>query len=343
MRKFLVLYFFFFLSAPAFAVDTKVIDETAITAVAGEDVIYCVDDPSVTPLDRKCTFTQVQTFVLTGNAATATALAANGANCSAGNYPLGVDASGAVESCTEATPADSVGTVALNDGADTPLATEYVRVATGALEFEYRTTAQVLADITAQGTLVNEAGLYTALSDVTNFLQTGDALAGADITDGTVDTAELATDSVNLTKLDDGSDTPVVGEVLFVASGATAVEYKFISESFCLAISDETTAITTGTAKLTMRMPYAFTLTDVRASINTVSSSGLPTFDINESGITILSTKLTIDASEKTSTTATTAVVISDTALADDAEMTFDIDTAGTGTKGAKICLIGHQ
>lgn len=35
-----------------------------------------------------------------GNAVTATALAANGANCSAGNYPLGVDASGAVEDCT---------------------------------------------------------------------------------------------------------------------------------------------------------------------------------------------------------------------------------------------------
>lgn len=37
-----------------------------------------------------------------GNAGTATALAANGANCTAGNYPLGVDASGAVETCTAA-------------------------------------------------------------------------------------------------------------------------------------------------------------------------------------------------------------------------------------------------
>ena len=37
-----------------------------------------------------------------GNASTATALAANGANCPAGQYPLGVDASGAVESCTTA-------------------------------------------------------------------------------------------------------------------------------------------------------------------------------------------------------------------------------------------------
>jgi len=43
---------------------------------------------------------------LSGNASTATALAANGANCSAGQYPLGVDASGAAESCT----ADDTGT-----------------------------------------------------------------------------------------------------------------------------------------------------------------------------------------------------------------------------------------
>ena len=35
-----------------------------------------------------------------GNVATATALAANGANCSVGQFPLGVNASGAVESCT---------------------------------------------------------------------------------------------------------------------------------------------------------------------------------------------------------------------------------------------------
>lgn len=37
-----------------------------------------------------------------GLAGTATALAADGANCSAGNYPLGVDASGAVQNCTAA-------------------------------------------------------------------------------------------------------------------------------------------------------------------------------------------------------------------------------------------------
>jgi len=116
-----------------------------------------------------------------------------------------------------------------------------------------------------------------------------------------------------------------------------------ITESLIIAIGDETTAITTGTAKITFRMPYAFTLSAVRASLTTVSSSGIPTFDINEAGTTILSTKLTIDASEKTSTTAVTAAVISDTALADDAEITIDVDVAGTGAAGAKIYLIGTQ
>jgi hypothetical protein len=39
---------------------------------------------------------------LNGNSSTATQLAANPTNCSAGNYPLGIDASGNVESCTSA-------------------------------------------------------------------------------------------------------------------------------------------------------------------------------------------------------------------------------------------------
>jgi hypothetical protein len=43
---------------------------------------------------------EVPTTSISGNAATATALAVNGANCSAGSFPLGVDASGASESCT---------------------------------------------------------------------------------------------------------------------------------------------------------------------------------------------------------------------------------------------------
>jgi hypothetical protein len=125
-------------------------------------------------------------------------------------------------------------------------------------------------------------------------------------------------------------------------NSALAACDKSIKESLVIAVSDETTAITTGTAKVTFRMPYAFTLMGLpRASLTTVSSSGAVTVDINESGSSILSTKLTIDANEKTSTTAATPAVVSDTALADDAEITIDIDAAGTGAAGLKVYLIG--
>jgi hypothetical protein len=110
-----------------------------------------------------------------------------------------------------------------------------------------------------------------------------------------------------------------------------------------VAASDETTALTAGTAKITFRMPRAVILTAVRASLTTAQASGsIFTVDINEAGTSILSTKLTIDNTEKTSTTAATPPVISDTALADDAEITIDIDQIGNGTAtGLKVALIG--
>ena len=116
-------------------------------------------------------------------------------------------------------------------------------------------------------------------------------------------------------------------------------------ESLLIALGDESTDMETGTAKVTFRMPYAFTVSDVRASVTTAPTGSVATFDINEGGASILSTKLTIDAGEKTSTTAATPPVISDSALADDAEITIDIDVIGSTVAGAgaKITIIGIQ
>ena len=145
------------------------------------------------------------------------------------------------------------------------------------------------------------------------------------------------------TAVDPASDRVVTKDTSASLPKGVLLKDLKVSEHITIAVGDETTAITTGTAKVTFRMPYAFTLTDVRASVNTVSSSGLPTVNIKESGTTIFSTKLTIDANEKTSVTAATPYVFSDTSLADDAEMTIDIDVAGTGAKGLKIILYGYR
>lgn len=183
-------------------------------------------------------------------------------------------------------------------------------------------------------TIANDAVTYAKLQNVA----ANSVLARSSTSSG--DVGEVALSASNLLGRGSTGDVAAITLGSTISMSGTALRVK---ESFCVAVSDETTALTTGTAKVTFRMPYAFTLTAVRASVNTVSSSGLPTFDINEGGASIFSTTLTIDASEKTSTTAATAAVISDTSLADDAEMTVDQDTAGTGAKGAKVCLIGYQ
>ena len=119
-----------------------------------------------------------------------------------------------------------------------------------------------------------------------------------------------------------------------------------VNESIVVAVGDEETELTTGDAKVTFRMPYAFTLTGVRGSLgvaSTAGGNGAVNVDVRESGTTIFSTPLTIDQDEKTSLTANAAVVISDTALADDAEIKIDIDVAGTGAKGLKLVFLGYR
>lgn len=137
----------------------------------------------------------------------------------------------------------------------------------------------------------------------------------------------------------DDSATDFVGITLPSAMSINDTDLR-LEETWAIALSDETTAITTGTNKATMIFPYNVTVVNVYASLNTVSSSGTPTIDINESGTTILSTKITIDVSEKTSLTAATAPVISDSSITAGNEVGFDIDTAGTGAKGLKVYMV---
>ena len=113
--------------------------------------------------------------------------------------------------------------------------------------------------------------------------------------------------------------------------------------SLIIAASDENTPLTTGTAKVTFRMPFAVTLTEVRASVTTAPTGAGITVDIDEDGSPILSTKITIDATEKSSKDAATPPVISDANLADDSEITIDIDGVGSTEpgRGLKVYLIG--
>jgi hypothetical protein len=197
------------------------------------------------------------------------------------------------------------------------------------------------------------------------FGATGATLADGDYGDITVSGSGAAltidNDAVTYAKMQNVSaDARILGR----ASGAGAGDATELTgaqaaailgtnvkstESLVIACSDETTAIATGVAKVTFRMPYAFTLSAVRSSVTTAPTGSTLIIDINENtgggATTILSTKLSIDATEKTSTTAASAAVISDASLADDSEITIDFDQVGSTIAGAgvKVYLIGTR
>jgi hypothetical protein len=120
-----------------------------------------------------------------------------------------------------------------------------------------------------------------------------------------------------------------------VTSGAAGLMRPVdLGDVIVLACSDETTDLATGTARVTFRMPWAATLTAVRLSVNTAPTGSALIVDVNEGGTTVFSTRPQIDISARTSVGSTVTPVISDSALAADAEITVDIDQVGSTIKG---------
>jgi hypothetical protein len=129
------------------------------------------------------------------------------------------------------------------------------------------------------------------------------------------------------------------GQSLRLAAGTPAWVTEY--DTWCIAVSDETTAITAGTAKVTFYAPFACTIDEVFTGLSGQSSSGAVTVDVNKAGTSIFLTNPSIDASEDTSLTGT-AGVLSTTSLAKGDKMTVDIDAAGTGAKGLKVFIRVH-
>lgn len=113
---------------------------------------------------------------------------------------------------------------------------------------------------------------------------------------------------------------------------------------FSVALGDETTAATTGT-KATWRVPCAMTVTSVRLECVTAPTGSVAIIDVKEAGTTIFSTKPQIAISATTSVGGAVPGTLSDTALADNAVMTFIIDQIGSTVAGAgyKVTIRGTR
>lgn len=150
------------------------------------------------------------------NIATATALAANGANCAAGSAPLGVDTLGAVESCTTYAP---VGTKYVTQTTDATLTNEF---SLGSL-----TTGLLLNTVAA---LTGTPSTYAGTSCTNQFPRSLDAsgaatcasVASADITDGTIAFADVNSTQTLAGNPANGASSVWFGTTGLIWEGATS-------------------------------------------------------------------------------------------------------------------------
>jgi len=170
-------------------------------------------------------------------------------------------------------------------------------------------------------------------------------------------TADLAgTAGLNIDPIAGDPSTKIDGDVWlnsssgigFIRIGGVDKDFTSalpIDTSFVITVSDESTDLdTTNNPKTTFRMPFGYILSEVRASVRVAAiGNDLLTIDIQQEGVSILSTKITLDSTEKTSTTATTPPSISTGTLNDDDEIEIRIDQIGETTpgQGLKVYLIG--
>jgi hypothetical protein len=120
-------------------------------------------------------------------------------------------------------------------------------------------------------------------------------------------------------------------------AGTTVAGYPLEGVVIGFAASDEITELTTGAGKVTIRAPYAFRLTGVRATLTTAPAGvGICVFDLNVDGVSVFGvTKLSIDAGAFQG-----SQVVANPTVPDGAAISVDFDThtggitnRGTGLK----------
>lgn len=215
----------------------------------------------------------------------------------------------------------------LTNATGLPVSTGISGLGTGVATFlATPSSANLLAavtDETGTGSLVfgTQPRITTGINDSNGnemFLFTATASAVNELTIANAATTGAPTISAT------GSDSNINIQLTPKGTGIVKGELK----RFMVRLLSSTTAQTTGTTiggdyRISNR---AITVKAVGAYVDTAGTTGVCTFNIKEAGTTILSTKITIDSTEKTSETAATPPVISDASIAADAIVTFDID-----------------
>lgn len=134
----------------------------------------------------------------------------------------------------------------------------------------------------------------------------------------------------------------MMNEFALIQNGFDLIGSVRGATKYQLACSDLTSDLETNLEAAYFRLQRAITVTGVRASVLQPSVAGAVTVQIQVNGVAMLSTPLTIDVGEKSSTTSAVPVQMSLTTLPDDAEIVVQILSPGAGAKGLIVSLIGY-
>ena len=124
-----------------------------------------------------------------------------------------------------------------------------------------------------------------------------------------------------------------------IISSNTTVSNAIVTpvQTLTIALSDETTAITTGN-KMTMRAPYGLKLVSpyIRPSLTTAGSS-ITNIDITAGGTSIFSTTPSLPSGISSNTGPASMSATGLATIADDTQLVFTVTTAGTSAAGLKV------
>lgn len=153
-------------------------------------------------------------------------------------------------------------------------------------------------------------------------------------------------EKTKLTGIESGAEVNNISDVNatdLTDGGQTSLHVH--TESFGIALSNFETDIAAGENVAYFDMPYAFRITDVYGTMKVAPTVSTAIFDIKEAGVSILGNKIEIEAGETSSKTATTQPSITDSDIAANARLTYDIDQIGSGVAGqeAIVFIIGYK
>lgn len=273
-------------------------------AIVASGNLTCAQ-PAFSDLSGAATDAQVPNTITIDLAAAATALAANGSNCAAGSYPLGVTAAGASESCT----------VAFNQTIEDE--------GTGL-------TQRTNVNFTGAGVSCADSGGKTVCTisggGSANSFETIDAPSGTDpVADSASDTLQLLA-GTNITITGDsgadsitiaatGSGAATFGRSLTINTPGNVVDADV--ELYTVKKSINILNPTTGeTNKVQLEYPLAATITEVSCSVDT----GTVTIQFDEraratpntAGTDVMTSTLACDTDSQTTTSFSNASMAAD-------------------------------